>query len=215
MTGAKAESPGMKRFKSMNEHIDALLTSVDGSAEWRADKAIQYPDDKRNIRSSESLAKLSKRLHDLPYQDPKLRTYSELIARGLDAGVDFARYGEFQNTYIGRYGFDYPADGDPDSFMDGLVEHLTELVEESEKHIKKLEEEEAFAALEEEAGEEVKERSHKAADKAAKEAADAAAKVAAQEAYNETYKETYEETYKEVYEETYRKDLEELLAERE
>jgi hypothetical protein len=198
----------------MLEHVESLLSDIEGSSEWRAEKAKQYPDDKRNVRSSESLARLSKQLSDLPDNDPKLRAYSELIVRGVDADVDFGPYSEFQSTYIGRYGFDYPADGDPDSFMDGLIEELTELVEEAEKRLKKQEDEEAFAALEEQAGEAVKERANEAADKAAKEAAEEAAKEAAEQAYKKAHKETYEEKYKEVYDEVYRETLEELVAER-
>ncbi len=198
----------------MLEHVESLLNDIEGSSEWRADKAKQYPDDKRNVRSSESLARLSKQLSALPDNDPKLRAYSELIVRGVDADMDLGRYSEFQSTYIGRYGFDYPADGDPDSFMDGLIDELTELVEEAEKRLKEQEDEEAFAALQEQAGEVVKERAHEAADKAAKETGEAAAKKAAAEAYKEAYKKTYEETYKELYDEVYRETLEELIAER-
>ena len=183
----------------MHEHIDMLLTSVEGSSEWRADKAAQYPDDKRNIRSSEALAKLAQRLKTLPDGHPKLGAYSELLQCAIDADCDLSDYSAFESSYIGRYGFDYPEDGDPETFMDGLIEELTECVEEAVKRVKEQEDEKAFQALKERADEAAKEEAHEAADEAAKEAAEEAAKEAAQEAYTKAHKETYENTYKEVY----------------
>lgn len=45
--------------------IDFLIEHVEASADWRAEKAARYADDRRNRRSSDSLTKLAQELREL------------------------------------------------------------------------------------------------------------------------------------------------------
>jgi hypothetical protein len=50
--------------------LEQLVLAIESSAEWRASKAAQYPDDKRNVSSSQSLSKLAKNLNALSGRVP-------------------------------------------------------------------------------------------------------------------------------------------------
>ena len=182
-------------------HLEQLIEKVESSADWRAEKAEQYPDDTRNVRSSQALMKLAKRLKTLPDDDENGAAYETVMSRLMESDDDSAGISaiEHESNYIGRYGFDYPQDGNPADFLSALTEHCQELIDEAEERAAEEEREQAYEKAKENAGDAAKE----AADEAAKEAAEEAAKEAAEEAY----KEAYEETYKEVYEETYREAL--------
>jgi hypothetical protein len=108
-------------------------------------------------------------------------------------------------NYIGRYGFDYPQDGDPAGFLAALTEHCQGLAVEAEERAYEEEREQAFEEAKEVADDSAKEVAHEAAKEAAEEAA--------KEAADEAYKEAYEEAYKEAYDEAYREALIEALAE--
>jgi hypothetical protein len=43
------------------------------------------------------------------------------------------RLAEHESHYVGRYGFDDPADGDPEEFLPGLMEECQERVNEAEE----------------------------------------------------------------------------------
>jgi hypothetical protein len=182
---------------------EQLEMAVSSSSEWRAEKAAQYPNDKRNISSCESLAKLAKKLEALPLNNPHLVAYAEMMERAIELEDVVTRISEIESPYIGRYGFDYPQTGAPAAFLKGLTQEIATLVEEEEERVK----EEKLEADYEEAKEAADEAAKEAADEAAKEAAEEAAKEAAEEAY----KEAYEETYKEAYEEAYKEALIEAL----
>jgi hypothetical protein len=179
-------------------YLESLIQDVESSADWRDGKATQYPDDKRNRNSSEALSLLAKNLAGLPADNKHVQAYEVLIERlfEIDKGSQMS---EHQSQYIGRYGFDYPQDGDPEDFLDSLNEEYQEWVDEAEEKAAEEENERAYEAAVEIADEEAKE----IAEEAAKEAAEEAAKEAAEEAY----KIAYDETYKEAYEEAYREAL--------
>jgi flagellar biosynthesis/type III secretory pathway protein FliH len=179
-------------------YLESLIQSVETSAEWRAGKAAQYPDDKRNRSSSKALFLLAKNLAELPADDKHVQAYEAIHERLLELDL-ISRVSEHESQYIGRYGFDYPQDGDPEDFLASLTEEYQEWVDEAEEEAAEEEREEAYEAACEAADEEAKE----IADETAKEAAEEAAKEAAEEAY----KEAYEEAYKEAYEEAYREAL--------
>jgi len=186
-------------------HLEQLIEKVESSADWRAGKAEQYPDDNRNLRSSQALTKLAARLKALPKNDPRGLAYEEAVERLVEIDCDSEMLGVIENEsqFIGRYGFDYPQDGDPASFLEALTEDCQEAIKEAEEKAAEEEREEAYEEAKETADEEAKEAAHEAA----KEAAEEAAKEAAEEAY----KEAYEEAYKEAYEEAYREALIEAL----
>jgi hypothetical protein len=192
----------------MSEHISDLVNRVDSSAWWRSNKAAQYPDDKRNVTSSESLTKLGKHLAALPPDDEHVVAYEELMeeAVGLEESGDLlVEISTFETRFIGRYGFDYPQDGDPAEFLAELTGECRELVNAAKELIDQADAEERYEAAKETADEAAKEAAHEAAHEAAEEAA--------KEAAEEAYRETYEETYREVYEEAYREALTEALEE--
>jgi hypothetical protein len=184
-------------------YLEHLIIAVESSAEWRAQKAEQYPDDNRNIRSSQALAKLAEKLKALPDDDENVAAYETVLSRLTDSNDDPSRVSEHESHYIGRYGFDYPQDGNPAGFLSALTEQYQEWADEAEERAAEEKREQAYEEAKETADEAAKEAAHQAA----KEAAEEAAKEAAEEAY----KEAYEETYEEVYEETYRESLIEAL----
>jgi hypothetical protein len=186
----------------MNMHINDLIERVDASAEWRARKAEQYPDDRRNAQSSKALVKLAQNLKALPADDEHAEAYEAVMDRmeELDDGdADlFLRVSEHETGYIGRYGFDYPQDGDPAGFLSVLTEQYQEWANEAEEEAAEEERERAYEEAKESADEVAKEAAHETAKEAAEEAAKEAAEEAYKEAYDEAYKEAYDEAYKEA-----------------
>jgi hypothetical protein len=182
----------------MSHFLEILTCNVESSADWRAEKAEQYPDDNRNMRSSRALAKLAERLRTLPDNDDNVVAYEAIMGRLADLDDDLTRVTEHESHYIGRYGFDYPQDGDPASFLSDLIEQYHEWVNEAEERIAEEERERAYEEAKETADEAAKEAAHEAAKEAAEEAAKEAAEQAYKEAYDEAYKEAYEEAYRDA-----------------
>jgi hypothetical protein len=119
-----------------------LVLAVENAATWRAGRAEQYPADKRNIRSAQSLAALTKRLEALSVNNPHLAAYIEIMERAVAVAVAkrsvLHRISNLASQCIGRYGFDYPQDGNdnPAPFLFVLTREITDLVEEEEERIK-------------------------------------------------------------------------------
>jgi hypothetical protein len=181
-------------------HLEDLIFKVEGSAEWRANKAKQYPDDIRNINSAQSLERLAEKLRALPDNDENVVAYEAAMDRLVDSDANQTSNGELvehENAYIGRFGFDRYKQGeiDPAGFLSGLTETYQEWLNEAQERIAEEDREQAY--------ERAKETADDAAKEAAHEAAKEAAGKAAEEAAEEAYKETYEESYKEAYEEAY------------
>ena len=175
---------------------DQIVDRVSASAEWRFEKARQYPDDRRNIRSSQALRTLAENLQALPLDDPKLAAYAEMMERS-DVLVDTQPelLFETENQAIGRYGFDYPEDGEPSAFLDGLTRQFADLLEEADEELAEqkaeADHERALAAADE--------GTKRAAQEVANKKAEAAAKEAAEAAYKRAYDSAYEEAYGEAY----------------
>src|SRR5437588_5939298 len=134
-----------------DDAFDMLVQQVESSADWRANKADQYPDDTRNVRSSKALYKLAENLKELPAGDEHAAAYNDLMGRAIEKGLDDALNeitGE-SSSFIGRYGFNYPQDGNPAGFLDALTEICRGIVEEAEEQLAKAEEEERFEAAQE------------------------------------------------------------------
>jgi hypothetical protein len=176
---------------------EQLVLAVEGSSWWRAEKAEQYPDDERNVSSSESLAKLAERLQALPRDDVHLVAYAEAIDRAVELSKEcdlLSNISRTESQYIGRYGFDYPEDGDPSEFLESLTQEIESLIEDVEERVK----DERLEAEHEAAAEEADEAAKADADEIAKEVAEEVAKKAAQEAYKEAYEKAYSEAYDEA-----------------
>lgn len=174
--------------------FEGLIMSVESSAQWRAEKAEQYPDDSRNARSSHALKKLAEKMHALPADDEYVLAYEAVMARMDDD--DLYRVSEHESQFIGRYGFDYPQDGDPSDFLGALTEYCQELIDEAEERTAEEERDHAYEEAKGAAGEEAQEAAHKVAKVAADETAKKAADAAYKEAYAKAYKETYDEAYR-------------------
>jgi hypothetical protein len=189
----------------MSEHLEQLVLQVESSADWRASKAEQYPDDKRNIKSSQSLTRLAKNLNALPRDDEHVAAYVKMMDRAVELEDPLHDIIQTHSRYISRYGFDYPQDGNSAFFLDELTEECQSYVDAEDERLAEEERELQYEAAQEFADEAAKEAAHEAAKEAAEEAA--------KEAADEAYKEAYDETYKQVYDETYKKALIETLAE--
>lgn len=177
--------------------LEMLIGNVESSADWRAEKAKQYPDDKRNVRSSEALKELARNLRQIPAGDETAVAYSAVVDRLVDLD-EGDRISEYESPFIGRYGFDYPTDGDAADFLSVLVEEYQGWVKEAEERQAEEEREQAYEAASEAADEQAREVAHEAAEEIAKEVAREVAEQAYKEAYDEAYKEAYEEAYKEA-----------------
>ena len=184
----------------MSGLLEELLLRVESAADWRDYKATQYPDDKRNGRSSAALKTLAKNLQILPSHPggAALAAYEDVMERALGLEDALYRISEVEQRYISRYGFDYPQDGNPASFLGGLTEEAAEIVKNEEEQVAERESEAKYEAAKQAADEAAKEAAHETATEAAKEAAKVAAEEAYKVAYEATYQEIYEETYKEA-----------------
>jgi hypothetical protein len=175
--------------------LESLIREVESSVQWRADKATEYPNDRRSRTSADSLSRLAKNLRGLPPDNEYVRAYEAAIDRLVALEVD---WGEYTSRQIGRYGFDYPLDGDPKPFLEHLTEHYHGQIAEAEKKSAEAERERAYKEACEAADEQAKEAAAEQAREIAEEAAKEAAERAYKEAYDEAYKEAYDEAYKEA-----------------
>ncbi len=96
-----------------------MLTLVDyvrAQAQWRAEKAAQYPDDERNQRSAEALRTLAEALEQMRGENGELIGQIEDLIREQRWGTP----GRGVETAISRYGFDTePAESS--AFLDELL----------------------------------------------------------------------------------------------
>jgi hypothetical protein len=101
------------------EHLkEQLMLAIEGTSDWRAGKAEEYPEDaQRNENSSQELLKLNEHISELPINHPLFIAMSEAMER------DGALYevGEEQNYLISRYGFHRGLEA-PEAFINELTE---------------------------------------------------------------------------------------------
>lgn len=94
---------------------DKLATTIEWQAEWREQKAAEWPEDYRNQASARALRELAAHVRSLPVEDPRLV--------GFDAFADDERVmlGEEAGRWLSRVGFDgRPVD--PDASLGQLAE---------------------------------------------------------------------------------------------
>lgn len=109
-----------------DEYQSCLVMDVEETARWRAQKAVEYPEDTRNIDSSRSLDTLAVRLKELPPDHPKLRELWRLqfgLERPGEASKDdlALSFIAAQSELLKRYGFDTPEEGEPEKFLTELI----------------------------------------------------------------------------------------------
>ena len=109
--------------------LDMLIEQVDGSADWRAMKADEYPDDTRNQDSADALSLLAKQLASVPLNHPAVVALANLW-QGASEDETPALV-EAESMYIGRYGFDGPEECGGEAFLDGLRRELESELEEA------------------------------------------------------------------------------------
>ncbi|HZB92640.1 MAG TPA: hypothetical protein VE397_14430 [Stellaceae bacterium] len=120
----------------IKDYRKLLVNEAEGAADFRWQKADQYPGDKRNERSAHALSKLAESLQALPPENPALRKCYDLDAliiskelRGVDRDwqhINEAR-GKALVDLFSHYGFDEPAEGDAGAFLDEVrvaLEHV-------------------------------------------------------------------------------------------
>jgi hypothetical protein len=110
---------------SAEKHIEhtraAFADFLYGQAEWRAARALEWPEDPRNQRSSDALRALASWVMALPENDERL----EKLASCFTDEAPFLPVGDDLAHFAARYGFSFPAD--PDRFMNAFVTLMVEI----------------------------------------------------------------------------------------
>jgi hypothetical protein len=106
-----------------------LLDRITGQAEWRDEKAKQYPDDERNAQSAESLRQLAQHLSNIPVSDPLwLRYHRAWDQLADDDGDALHSANELENDELRNYGFyDFSIDVSPEDALQFLTSHVETL----------------------------------------------------------------------------------------
>jgi hypothetical protein len=118
---------------NIKQFQDDLILKIENSAEWRSQKAVEYPDDERNQASADALTKLAAALSALPENHPGLVALWAQENRPAALALTLGSSDEFgpemiavESEFIGRYGFDGPEDGDADAFLRDLHDAIDE-----------------------------------------------------------------------------------------
>jgi hypothetical protein len=101
--------------KEVREHLQILL---EDSAEWRARRAEEYPDDTYNARCAVALALAADDLAALPAKDPRLLHLAQFFEEGDDDAI--RDYNDEESRIISRHGVDGP-EPRTDRLLDALV----------------------------------------------------------------------------------------------
>ena len=102
----------------MNDTQSNLVRHLELSAEWRARKAEQLPDDGRHARSAEALARAAKDVAALSDADSHLSRIDRLFFSGDEEAI--ATYDGESALIVAQYGFDN-ADATTDELLDTLA----------------------------------------------------------------------------------------------
>ncbi len=110
-------------------YTEWLIEEIEGNADWRTRKAEKYPEDERNLRSSQALRNLAARMNEVPADHPKVRDLWRLWfgpelpgkVRGQNKALDLI---EIVSEELHQYGFYSDENGDPEPFLDLLITEL-------------------------------------------------------------------------------------------
>lgn len=113
------------------EYKEHLFTQIVSSADVHAQKAKKNPDDKRFAQSEKSLNALAESLKRVPATDPFFMRACNLRSGGM-TGMDLndeevARMSNAETEFILQYGLRAKASSNPDQFLRGLVDKLTQM----------------------------------------------------------------------------------------
>ncbi len=117
-------------------YTEWLIEEIEGNADWRTRKAEEYPEDERNLRSSQALRNLAARMKELSADHPKIQELWRLWfgpaspgkIRGQNKALDLI---EVVSEELHQYGFYSNDDGDPEPFLDLLITELERTLERS------------------------------------------------------------------------------------
>jgi hypothetical protein len=108
----------MTEVSNVRDYREQLVHSLEDSAEWRAAKAEEYPNDERNRRSAEALEAAARQVAALPDDDLRLRRLVRLYEAGDEAVGNFL---EAEHYIITRHGFADDATQTTDELLSALV----------------------------------------------------------------------------------------------
>ena len=92
------------------ETMIGLAHNLEATAEWRREKALEYPDDSRNLEAAELLDSLVLKCLDLHTDEQKQGAVGAFVQYYLSHEWDY-RDGENLNDYLTGIGFhDWPSD---------------------------------------------------------------------------------------------------------
>ena len=116
---AGGQCHGTKTATPTHDHIAhtraALADFVHVRADWRAEKARQWPEDPRNARSADALRALESWVLALPASDERLRR----LAAHYPEDIAFLPAGDGAAHFVSRYGYSFVAN--PDRFLGVFV----------------------------------------------------------------------------------------------
>jgi hypothetical protein len=114
----------------MNDLKELLLSNIENTADWRAGKAVEYPDDAiRNNNCSEALRELHIYVEALPDE----HALWQAMKKCIDYGVGLYSIGEKENYMLSRYGFFQHGGEDPEEFVAELTRVYEEALEEAQE----------------------------------------------------------------------------------
>jgi hypothetical protein len=90
-------------LKEISDRRQLLLDALEYQAEWRDQKAIEYPHDERNKNSAEALRQLAEQLEKIPPSDDVWRVYSLAWDRFDNSAAE--RVLEHERETLRTYGF--------------------------------------------------------------------------------------------------------------
>ncbi len=110
-------------------YTEWLIEEIEGKADWRTRKAEEYPEDERNLGSSQALRNLAARMKELSADHPKIQELWRLWfgpaspgkIRGPNKALDLI---EIVSEELCGYGFYSDEDSDPEPFLDSLITQL-------------------------------------------------------------------------------------------
>lgn len=102
----------------MNDTKSDLVRHLELTAEWRAEKAEQYPDEPRHARSAEALARAAQEVAALGSDDPRLGRIRQLYYSGDEEAI--AVYDGESSSLVIEHGFTNAA-ATTDKLLDGMA----------------------------------------------------------------------------------------------
>ncbi len=110
-------------------YTEWLIEEIGSKADWRTRKAEEYPEDERNLRSSQALRNLTARMKELSADHPKIQEFWRLWFGPALPGKIWGRNNALDlikivSEELHQYGIYRDEDGNPEPFLDSLITKL-------------------------------------------------------------------------------------------